>query len=104
MFFSVVHYFIDDRKITSFRGIFLDTPLDSLDYRYLNLLKVIAFFYSRKPNWKKHNNANIRRMLSTYVGALIVTGAFTLMPLSVRRQSKMDRSPSDLRDTSAHLV
>ena len=34
----------------------------------------------KKTRLEKHRNAHIRGMVSTYVGALIVAGAFTLMP------------------------
>lgn len=34
----------------------------------------------KKTRLEKHRNAHVQGMVSTYVGALIVAGAFTLMP------------------------
>ena len=34
----------------------------------------------KKTRLDKHRNAHVRGMVSTYLGALIVAGAFTLMP------------------------
>ena len=34
----------------------------------------------KKTRLEKHRNAHVRGMVSTYVGALVVAGAFTLMP------------------------
>ena len=35
----------------------------------------------KKTRLEKHKNAHIRSMIGTYIGALIVAGTFTLMPV-----------------------
>ena len=54
--------------------LFIPSTIGSLIHSIWNIRQF------KKTRLEKHRNAHIRGMVSTYVGALIVAGAFTLMP------------------------
>ena len=59
-------------------------------YSWIHLLipftigNLVYLIYSirlfKKTRLEKHKNAHIRSMVGTYIGALLVAGAFTLIP------------------------
>ena len=81
--------------IVSFTAIFITTPVtDAMFnprvYSWIHLLipwtigSLIYSIYSirkfKKTKLEKHKNAHKNSMIGTYIGALLVAGAFTLMP------------------------
>tara|TARA_B110000014_G_C20082250_1_gene565659 strand:- start:105 stop:509 length:405 start_codon:yes stop_codon:yes gene_type:complete len=81
--------------IVSFTGLFITSPMTDTVfnprfYSWIHLLipfTVGNLIYSvwsirqfKKTKLEKHKNAHIRSMVGVYFGALIVAGAFTLMP------------------------
>ena len=81
--------------IVSFTAIFITTPVtDAMfnprAYSWIHLLipwtigSLIYSIYSirkfKKTKLEKHKNAHKNFMIGTYIGALLLAGAFTLMP------------------------
>ncbi|HBO16160.1 MAG TPA: hypothetical protein DD440_07460 [Porticoccaceae bacterium] len=81
--------------IVSFTALFITSPMtDSVFnprfYSWIHLLipftagnliySVLSIRKFKKTKLEKHKNAHIRSMVGVYFGALLVAGAFTLMP------------------------
>ena len=81
--------------IVSFTGLFITSPLTDTVFnpRFYSCIHLLIPFtvgnliYSvwsirqfKKTKLEKHKNAHIRSMVGVYFGALLVAGAFTLMP------------------------
>lgn len=81
--------------IVSFTALFITSPMtdsvfDPRFYSWIHLLipftagnliySVLSIRKFKKTKLEKHKNAHIRSMVGVYFGALLVAGAFTLMP------------------------